>query len=44
MQTPEMRPLAFADCLPLLAEATRSQMKHVWEEDVDESYLKLRGG
>lgn len=43
MQTPERRPLPFADCLPLLAEATPSQMKHIWDEDVDESCLKLCG-
>lgn len=44
MQTPEMRALPFEECLPRLAAAARSQMKHVWEEDVDASYLKLRGG
>lgn len=44
MQTIEMQPLSFGECLPLLAAAARSQMKHVWEEDVDASYVKLRGG
>ncbi|KAI1841673.1 hypothetical protein JX266_012138 [Neoarthrinium moseri] len=38
MQTEEMAPLTYDECIPILAECTKERMKWVWNEDIDEAY------
>lgn len=44
MQTEDMLDKSYDECVPLMAERTRTRMKFVWEEDLDVAYDNVRAG
>jgi salicylate hydroxylase len=42
MTTDELDPLAFEECLPVVADKLRTRMKWVWSEDIESVYQKAK--
>lgn len=42
MQVEDMVNKSYDECLPLMAERTKTRMQWVWEEDLDAAYDKVK--